>query len=127
MTRVRGSRGTLPGRMALVTEMVEARTRLLTKTLDVMSNAAGGGAFGGGPLPRRDHLILLAQDPDYQARQLAKVPFASPQEREQLKRDIGRASALYPEPLPTEVAQPPRLGVPELDQGSTGGVPGAIP
>ena len=120
MSRIRGARGTLPGRMALVTEMVEARTRLLTKTLDVMSNAGGGGAFGGGALPRRDHLILLAQDPDYQARQIARVPFASEQEREQLKRDIGRASALYPvgQPLPPEVSQPPRLGIPELDEGA---------
>lgn len=110
-------RGTIPGRMALVTELVEARTRLLTKVLDAMSNAAGGGAFGGGNLPRRDHLILLAQDPDYQARQMARIPFASKTEQEQLKRDIERAQALYPEPLPAEVAQPPRLGIPELDEG----------
>ena len=122
MSRLRGSRGTLPGRMALVTELVAARTRLLTKALDRMSNTGGGGAFGGGALPRRDHLILLAQDADYQARQIARLPFASPEERERLKTDIARAAALYPEPggqppLPPEVAQPPRLGIPELDEG----------
>ena len=123
MSRIPGRRGTLPGRMALVTKLVEARTRLLTKALDAMSNAAGGGAFGGGALPRRDHLILLAQDTDYQARQLARVPFSSEGEREQLKRDIGRASALYPteQPLPPEVGQPPRLGIPELDEGVVNG------
>ena len=119
MSRSRGSRGTLPGRMALVTELVEARTRLLTKTLDAMSNAAGGGAFGGGSLPRRDHLILLAQDADYQARQLARLPFASDAERERLRGDIARAQSLYPvgQPLPPDVGQPPRLGIPELDEG----------
>src|SRR5687768_1042872 len=117
VSRTRGSRGTLPGRMALVTELVEARTRLLTKVLDAMSDAAGGGAFGGGTLPRRDHLILLAQDPDYQARQIARIPFASAAERERLKRDIAQATALYPTELPAEVAQPPRLGIPELDEG----------
>lgn len=113
------TRGTLPGRMALVADLVAARTRLLTKALDAMSNAAGGGAFGGGNLSRRDHLILLAQDADYQARQIARLPFSSPAEREKLRRDIAQAQLLYPadQPLPPEVGQPPRLGIPDLDEG----------
>ena len=95
-----------------------------------------GTALGSRPTPilaelaaiarhrRRDHLILLAQDADYQARQIARLPFSSPAEREKLRRDIAQAQLLYPagQPLPPEVGQPPRLGIPDLDEG-IGGLP----
>lgn len=113
MTRLRG---TLPGKLAMVAQLSQTRIRLLTRALDAMSDVSGGTPFGGGHLPRRDHLALLANDPDYQARQIARVQYSSAEERDQLRRDIARAGALYPAPLPAGVAQPPRLGIPELDQ-----------
>lgn len=98
-------RGTLPARLQMAADIAESRVRALVKHCDEMTASGNVGPFGGDALRRKDYLVLLATDKNFQAQVLAKWPYATPHEKQQLTKDLQEALALYP---PTGM-QPPSV------------------
>jgi len=95
-------RGVLPRILAQAGEIAEAQQRLTLKLLDEMTDSTHQRTLGKGRrLSRADYLTLLRDDPAMQERVLAKLPFATKEERAKLKRDL---EALLPPPMPPGMA-----------------------
>ena len=100
------AKGALARVFARASELATQQHATTMKHLDAMAQT-DAPANGGGALGRRDHLILLATDPSYQAQQLAKLQWMTPEERQKLGADLERIASLLPEPLPESVSTPP--------------------
>lgn len=103
-------KGSLPKLFKVASEIAQAQHATIMRHLDTMSTAedpAEGSAGQGGTLSRQDHLVLLATNEQYQHDQLAKMPWMTKQEREQMRRDLVAAFQQYPESMPPTVGAPP--------------------
>lgn len=90
------SRGTLPARLQMASEIAAARIKSLVRLNDEMTASGSVGPFGGDTLPKKDYYALLATNKQFQAETLAKMAYANEPEKEQLKRDLQKAMELYP-------------------------------
>ena len=110
--RSRGAaRGSLPSVIQRASEISTGRIKYVLSFLDKLSDSGGNSPLGGGgTITKRDHLLLLARDPAYQASIVAKLPYASEADVRQLKNDLARAASLTP------VEQPPSTIPPTVGQ-----------
>lgn len=100
------AKGTLARVFSRASELATQQHATTLKHLDLMAQT-DAPASGGGTLSRKNHLILLATDPSYQAQQLAKLQWMTPEERQKLGKDLEQIASLLPEPLPESVSTPP--------------------
>lgn len=101
------SRGSLPAVIERASDIASGRIHFILAFLDKSSDSGGKGPFGGGGiLSKRDHLLLLARDPAYQARMVASMPFMNEADLRQLKNDLARSQSLTPVEMPPSVLPP---------------------
>ncbi len=102
-------KGSLVAKIQMASDIFAAKHATQRDLLDRMTDGGDSGVYPSTVLTRAQHDLLLANDQNYQASLLAKVPFMTEGERKGLLTAIQRADSLQPAKLPPEVGTPPQI------------------
>lgn len=113
----RTARGSLPGRLKLADEYIQAKLGNLLRQTDELTETTAGSPFGGGALSREEFRTLAVNDPQFQERLAFRMVFANDKEKAALSRELERA-------YQAGVGAPPPIAAPpEAPVGPTGPPP----